>query len=345
MPVMDTESEVEHFLPLKQVALGSDHTCGLNDDGSVWCWGDNGGEDGILGDGSDVQIRATPRPVSGLEEVSEIVAGVHHTCALKYNGSVWCWGNNSYGQLGDGTQQNHSTPVRVQNLSGIVNITSGWRETCAIDQMGYLWCWGSNIMGIINPEFPQEFQLTPTRVGTMENLNSASIAGSLFVVSAFSQLWCTSVTEDDTPFEGMDFTICGAIGHDYDAIPVRVGEDMTVEQISHVGAVACFLSSSGSVFCWGYNFCGELGIGNQTLQKTPVPVSLRSKAVDISVGGGETTCAILADGSAWCWGSNELAQLGIGVFDGPEICHTGDHPEENDYCSTVPVQVQDPYQN
>lgn len=111
----DAPTKVVGLSGVRQIAAGARHTCARRDDGSVWCWGENG--HGELG-ASTTAHAATPVQVSGLGGVVEIAAGAHHTCARKGDGSVWCWGDNTRGQLGDGTTEGHITPVKAFSCDG-----------------------------------------------------------------------------------------------------------------------------------------------------------------------------------------------------------------------------------
>ena len=113
----------------------------MTSNGAVSCWGANA--DGELGDGTTTN-RPTPVPVSGLSAgVVAVAAGQKHTCALTSGGAVWCWGNNWYGQLGDGTTTGRPTPVPVSGLSsGVVALAAGMYHTCALTSGGAVVCWG-----------------------------------------------------------------------------------------------------------------------------------------------------------------------------------------------------------
>jgi prepilin-type N-terminal cleavage/methylation domain-containing protein len=136
---------------VKQVSTGYLHTCAVKNDGTAWCWGSNrksnwGIDTGQLGDGTFVD-RYSPVQVSGLSNVIEIKAGDQHTCALKIDGTVWCWGGNNWGQLGDGTTMSRLTPVQVVGFTGAVSVKVGERNTCAGKNDGTIWCWGLNDKG------------------------------------------------------------------------------------------------------------------------------------------------------------------------------------------------------
>jgi alpha-tubulin suppressor-like RCC1 family protein len=129
-----------------QVALGTSHVCAVKTDGSAWCWGGNAF--GQLGDGTNTR-RTAPVAVSGLASgVSKMTAFVNHTCAVKLDGSAWCWGDNASGQLGDGSTTNRNTPTAVNGLaSGVTLVSAGGAHACAIKSDGSAWCWGSNTDG------------------------------------------------------------------------------------------------------------------------------------------------------------------------------------------------------
>jgi alpha-tubulin suppressor-like RCC1 family protein len=130
--------------PIMQLALGNGHSCALvASDGSVLCWGSNGG--GQLGDGTTID-RLTPVPVSGLSGAVQLSAGIHHTCALTAQGALYCWGYNANGQVGDGTIVSRSAPVQIF-ASGVLAVAAGWKHTCARMVGGTIQCWGDNASG------------------------------------------------------------------------------------------------------------------------------------------------------------------------------------------------------
>ncbi len=127
------------------LAAGGSHTCAVMNDGSVLCWGAN--QSGQLGDGSN-DNHNTPVAVSGLTSgYKDVTAGGTHSCGLSETGSVKCWGYNSYGQLGDGTNNDSSVPVDVVGLTNIVSLSAGWSHTCTVGDDGGIQCWGYNAYG------------------------------------------------------------------------------------------------------------------------------------------------------------------------------------------------------
>jgi alpha-tubulin suppressor-like RCC1 family protein len=131
-----------------EVATGFYHTCAHRGDGILWCWGYN--RDGELGDGTIDTPKPNPVQVTQFGRgVVEVSTGSYHTCARKGDGTLWCWGKNDAGQLGDGTTVSPKTnPVQVTQFgTGVMRVSAKSEHTCAIKQDGTLWCWGKNDAG------------------------------------------------------------------------------------------------------------------------------------------------------------------------------------------------------
>jgi cysteine-rich repeat protein len=149
----------------KQAATGLYHSCGIKSDATLWCWGGN--SSGQLGSASVPMLSTaqTSDPVPVTTTAWKIVsAGQSHTCAVALDGSLWCWGDNTHGQLGDKTQASKSTPVAVA-VTGLTwtAVVAGVSHTCALATDGSLWCWGDNSAGQLGIGSNEE-HLAPTRV-------------------------------------------------------------------------------------------------------------------------------------------------------------------------------------
>jgi alpha-tubulin suppressor-like RCC1 family protein len=127
------------------------HSCVVKTNGTVACWGNNGR--GQLGDGTTVTPRTSPVAVPGLTNVAAVSANGQSTCALKYDGSVSCWGSNFYYQLGNGTGLNSSTPVSVTGLTDAVALSLGREHACALKEDGTVACWGRSVFGNLGDGF------------------------------------------------------------------------------------------------------------------------------------------------------------------------------------------------
>ena len=303
------------------LAVGKDHTCAMLANGSAACWGNNA--DGALGDGSQTDS-LTPVAVDSLDgstsssTVVSLANAENHACAVKADGSAVCWGDNSYGQLGDGTATNSPTPVAVSGLDGTtptsteVAIAVGVYHSCALLGDGSVVCWGDrNSSGS-----------TPVTVSGLDGSGPASTATSLalgdHMACAVLQTGALVCWGDNGYGQLGDGTRNGSL------TPVAVvGLDgttlgQTVLLVSPSGYHTCAVLGDGSAKCWGYNGEGSLGDGTTDDSRTPVPVvgfdgSTPAKSVVSISSGDATSCAVSGIGAAFCWGYNYDGQVGDGT--------------------------------
>src|SRR5215208_921824 len=137
-----TPVQVGGITGVKDLAGGWQHSLAVKEDGTAWAWGSN--EYGQLGDGTTTIIRTSPVKISGLSGVKDLAGGRQHSLAVKEDGTVWAWGDNYYGQLGDGTTTDRTTPVQVSGLSSVKDVSSGAFHSLAVKEDGTVWAWGSN---------------------------------------------------------------------------------------------------------------------------------------------------------------------------------------------------------
>lgn len=125
----------------RAVSAGARHTCGIRDDSTLWCWGDN--SEGQAGAAEPAEL-AVPTRVGADDGYTGVASGEAHACAIKRDGSLWCWGANTYGQLGS-SGGGSAAPVRLDDRNDWSEVSAGYRHTCAVKRTGALWCWGEVI--------------------------------------------------------------------------------------------------------------------------------------------------------------------------------------------------------
>jgi alpha-tubulin suppressor-like RCC1 family protein len=273
-------------------ASNASYTCVIKQDSSLWCWGAN--FNGQIGNGTYGNIISTPIQImsSGVSSValSNIYQwdGYGNTCAVKYDGSLWCWGANDYGQVGIGTYENIiSTPVQVIS-SGVLEVSLGWWHTCAMKRDGSLWCWGHNYYGQVGDGTGGD-KKNPVQIMS-SGVSSVALGGEhTCAIKQDGSLWCWGGLESaSTPTQIMSSEVSAIALGDYHT---------------------CAIKTDGSLWCWGRNDYGQLGDGTNTNKNTPVQI-MSSEVSSVALGGNHT-CAVKIDGSLWCWGDNSWGQVGL----------------------------------
>ncbi len=240
------------------ITAGKNHSCAITSLGTVYCWGDNSA--GQLGDGRRPADSAVAVPVEHADGVLDmphpaiqVDAGADHTCALDRSGTAYCWGSNSDGQLGIGSNDGQATPAPVGSLNGrtLVKITTGANHTCAIDDEGAAWCWGDNSAGQLGVPGLSPGTTSPVRVST-------------------------------------------------------AGGPASVVDIAAGGNTTCALTGAGATYCWGEGSAGQIGDGAGVDRDRPTLVStagaLHGARIRRITVGDTQACGTDADGHAYCWG-------------------------------------------
>ncbi|MEW9698592.1 S-layer homology domain-containing protein [Paenibacillus sp. SI8] len=296
---------------IKAIAVGQSHSLALKDDGTVWAWGEN--TFGQLGDGTTVD-RNSPVQVADLTHVTAISAGNYHSVAIKDDGTAWSWGDNTYGQLGDSTSDSKTKPVQVKgNIESVKAIAAGAYHTLAIDQDGVVWAWGDNYFGELGYGYDQNRLNTPIMV-TSSYWHITQIAAGYDYSMALKEdgtvlTWGLMVSDPSSMYNASMNT-----SSQEQTLPLLVTGLENVTQISAGASHAVALKKDGSVYAWGDNASGQLGVGtaydgrtwNQTF---PDHVDGLPEIAHIGTGTN-FSFAIGKDDSLWAWGNNSYNQLG-----------------------------------
>ncbi len=298
--------QIEPLVDVRAVVAGWDHSCALTGAGGVVCWGSNA--QGQLGDGTHAG-RALPRSVVGLARgVQALAAGTGFTCALTTAGGVLCWGDNRFGQLGDGTTTPRATPVAVQGLgTGVAALEAGYHHACARTTAGQVMCWGSNLTGQLGDGSTGNQRSLPVEVAGLP-------PGAALLAIGYHHT-CASVADGALYCWGGNYQ--GQLGDgttSHRATPGAVlGLAGSVVSLAAGGGHTCAVVEGGGVSCWGFNDDGEIGDGTRDNQR-PLPVQVVGLPTDVLeiAAGFEYTCARTAAGALFCWGENFLGQLGDG---------------------------------
>lgn len=303
-----TPTPVTALTGATSVAAGEGHTCAVRADGTVVCWGDD--QYGQLGTGISTGGSRTPVPVVGLTDAVAVSAGGNHTCALREDGTVACWGYNGTGQLGEGATGAHSaTPVAVVGLSGVDAVGVGAEHSCARRTDGTVACWGNNLEGQLGTGATSGPNPTPT-----------TVVGLADATSIAAGRWHTCAVRSTGAVACWGNNVSGQIGNGVVPYPYAVPVTEPAEVLDLTGADSvsageshtCATRADGSAACWGRANWGQLGTSGTTTTYRAQAVASLVDATTISAGGDQT-CATRADGTLVCWGRNTYGKVGDGT--------------------------------
>ena len=289
-------------LDWKTLALGEYHSCALKNSGSLYCWGEN--DEGQVGDGTTVTARVAPTVVNGDTNWAAVDGGGLHTCALKTNGTLWCWGYDSDGRLGDNGAAGTiaKSPIPIGSATDWKQVSAGGDHSCGIKNGRTLWCWGDNSIGQLGDKTTVN-KTVPTRIGKDKDWSQVS-AGYLYTCARKTDgtLWCWGYNDYGTLGIGNTVTKTS---------PVKVGTAATWSEVFATAFHTCARQKNNSLWCWGGNDFGQLGRGN-TVTPALKPTKVGT-GWNLFETGWLHSCASKSDQSLWCWGDNEYGQIGDGT--------------------------------
>jgi len=284
---------------IRQVASGANHVLAVKSDGTLLAWGWNGS--GQLGIGSTQASHPIPAAVPGLDFVKAVAAGRYHSLALRADGTVWSWGLNSDGQLGDGTLTRRNAPAQVPGLANVIAIAAGGRHSLALLANGNVLAWGANESGQVGDGTTTR-RTTPLLVSTL---------GSTIAIAAGGAHSLAIRADGSVAAWGANGLGQLGIGTTADSLlPVAVtalgtGVGLIAAGEGHSLAV----KAGGALYAWGNNLNSQLGNGNNANQASPVLLASPSQVTAIA-GGARHSAALTAERKLHVWGDNFFGQVG-----------------------------------
>ena len=276
----------------------------------------------VVGCGENSESPTSPQLEPAVEadavaalSLRQVSVGFFHACGVSTSGSAYCWGENTWGQLGNGTTTSSQTPVAVAGGLSFRQITAGDNSTCGVATDDLTYCWGYNGAGQLGDETTAQ-RLTPTRVHAGGLKFRRVTAGASFV--------CGETANDLAYCWGANQSGQLGIGTTATTVlkPVPVSGGRRFSQLSAGRFHACGITPTNVAFCWGENSGGQLGLGTKTGPETCSEGACSTKPVKVAGGlrfrqingGTDHTCAVTHENVAYCWGQNERGRLGNGTY-------------------------------
>lgn len=278
--------------------------CALMTNGTIECWGDN--SSGQLGGGSNSTEPVPINYISGTWQYLFNGGAGNHMCAIKSDGSLWCWGLNGSGQIGNNSTTDAPTPVQVGSDTTWAAGSVGYNSTCAIKSNGTLWCWGDNTYGQLG-NGSTDASLVPVQ-NTLTGVATVSADEHACALKTDNTVWCWGKGTGGELGDGNGASSSSPVQVTGSWLAVTAGQRNPGDR-GHT----CGLKSDSTLWCWGdWDFRGP--VSGDT-----APVQVPGGELWASVTTGPwSTCAIKsADASLWCWGDSYHGHLGNGTT-GPD---------------------------
>ena len=256
----------------------------------------------VFADGTIKVVGSVSQP-TGLTSVAELAIGESHACARKTDGTVWCWGSNYFGELGNGTTNASATvPVQVTGITGATRVVAGYYNSCAtVAPSNDLQCWGYNGSDQFLDSQLQA-RLTASTVGYRASKMALKRYGLCLIDAGTLEVICGG----DNAY--------GQIGNGTTGVLPGGGQagQSPAQSVALGGLHACAVDPGGRVRCWGYGGMGELGLNNQTNSTIPVVLATPTGVEEV-VATIYGTCARTVAGVVYCWGDNTYGSIGDGT--------------------------------
>lgn len=245
--------------------------------------------------------------------VPDISAGSSHSLALKFDGTVYAWGSNSFGQLGNGTTTDSATPVQVKNLTGVIAISAGLFHNLAITSDGSVWAWGLGTSGQLGNNTVLSSKV-PVKVLVVSGAGTAALTGAYAIAAGGSH----SLIATNGGLMAMGDNTFGQLGTGNNtskslATAVALAGVSTMTAGRNHSAI---IDTAARVWTWGDNSTGQLGNGTVVPSNIPINIGLNN-IIQVS-SRDSTTLALRGDNVVLCWGRNDLGQCADGTVTSPD---------------------------
>jgi alpha-tubulin suppressor-like RCC1 family protein len=283
-------------MPVVSVSVGQFEACAILMNGTVTCWGCT--DHGQLGSGTPTAMSMQPTPVSNLSGATAIASGGSFSCAIVAGGAVKCWGDNGFGELGNGVPGDSNVPVTASGVSGAVSISGGGGHVCVIVAGGAVSCWGANSDGQLGTGPAGEPIATSTPIANLTGVTGIAAGGS-HTCALFGD-GTVSCWGDNTSGQIGDGSTSGGLT----LVPKKAAGITDAVALALGAQHTCALSRNGTIHCWGNNEQGQVGNGSMfaNVYQAGDAVTGIANATAL-VSGSYHACALLPDGTVACWGS------------------------------------------
>ena len=311
------------------ISAGSAETCGLSNSGEAWCWGSSFGSTtpagqfagvrfstvssggfytcGVLTSGavqcSGLAVHGNTGVVSGSLTFASVSVGSNHTCGVTTTSEAYCWGDNTGGQLGNGSTLPQALPVAVSGGLSFASVSAGDQtHSCGIATNGAAWCWGFNGNGELGNGSTTGSNVPVSVSGGLTFISLSAGGSTTCGIAAGGGAYCWGRNAEGQ----LGIGVSDVNAH---ASPVAVGGGLVFANVSSVFGYACGVTTAHAAWCWG---TGSLG-GATASSTTPVPVSGGLAFASVSVQDFHS-CGLTTGNVAWCWGGNASGALGNGTI-------------------------------
>lgn len=284
----------------KEISCNYSHNLAIKTDGTLWAWGYN--NFGQIGQGPTGVLIATQTQIGTNSNWLSVSAGADFSIALKTDGTLWAWGANSSGQLGDGTTSNKTIPTQIGTATNWTSIATGDAFVIAKKSNGTLWAWGNNASGQLGDGTTINKNV-PTQIGTNTTWNTFACGGShVLVLRSNGTLWAWGKNDYGQLGDGTSINKTS---------PLQIGTATDWFTLAAGSSYSLAIKNTLTLWGWGSNIAGQLGDGTLVSKSTPTQVGTSTDWFIIGAGVG-SSFGLKANGTLWSWGNNAYGQLGIG---------------------------------